>query len=389
MPENGLENYFIIKNNKKMKYGYTTGSCGAAAAKAAAIMLFSGQSIQTVDLMTPKEILLHLRIEDISMAEGEVSCAVRKAAGDDPDVTNGVLVYAKVRKTPEPGIFIDGGIGVGRVTKPGLEQPVGAAAINRVPRQMITEAVRGICEENDYAGGIEVEISIPEGVDIAKKTFNPRLGIEGGISVLGTSGIVEPMSETALVASIEVEIKMRAAQGAVYLVIAPGNYGTKYLGEHFPFDLEKAVKCSNYVGETIDIAHGIGIKGILFVSHIGKFVKVAGGIMNTHSREADCRMELLAAHALASGVDAEQVKQLLNCVTTDDALEVLAKKDQISTVMERIMERIYFYLNHRAYDEMEIGAIVFSNVYGELGRTKNADHLIEKILQEQRNMHDF
>ena len=136
--KNGLEDYYVIKNNKKLRYGYTTGSCAAAAAKAAARMLLTGETVENVDLMTPKGILLHLEILDIHKGEEEVSCAVRKDGGDDPDATHGLLVYAAVRKKKESGVTIDGGRGVGRVTKRGLEQPVGAAAINRTPRAMIT-----------------------------------------------------------------------------------------------------------------------------------------------------------------------------------------------------------------------------------------------------------
>ena len=285
--KNGLENYYIIQNNKKLRYGYTTGSCAAAAAKAASILVLTGHRVKKVDLMTPKKILLHLEILDIQMEGDVVSCAVKKDGGDDPDATHGLLIYAKVKKVKEPGVFIDGGAGVGRVTKKGLEQPIGAAAINRVPRLMIVQAVEEICEEQEYKGGISVTISIPGGEETAKRTFNPRLGIVGGISVLGTSGIVVPMSEAALVASIRLEMEMRHANGAEYLLITPGNYGADFLKDKTALDVENSMKCSNFVGDTLDMAVDMGVKGILFVAHIGKFIKVAGGIMNTHSRNAD------------------------------------------------------------------------------------------------------
>ena len=205
----GLEEYFIIKDNKKMRYGYTTGSCAAGAAGAAARMLLGGKPLSYARLMTPRGIELTLTLLDVFLSEEEVSCAIRKDGGDDPDATTGLLVYASVKKCREPGIHIDGGRGVGRVTQKGLEQPVGAAAINKVPRQMIEQEVEKACDEFSYEGGIQVIISIPGGEEVAKKTFNPRLGIEGGLSVLGTSGIVVPMSEDALIASIRTEMKMR------------------------------------------------------------------------------------------------------------------------------------------------------------------------------------
>ena len=193
--KNGLEGYFVTKGSKKLRYGYTTGSCAAAAAKAATWMLLSQKKIEKIDLLTPRGILLHLMPLDVCFDEQQASCAIRKDGGDDPDATDGLLVYAvvsKCGKTKGEQVFIDGGKGVGRITKPGLEQPVGAAAINRVPRKMITEAVREVCEMCEYTEGIQVCISIPGGEEVAKKTFNPRLGIEGGLSVLGTSGIVVP-----------------------------------------------------------------------------------------------------------------------------------------------------------------------------------------------------
>ena len=203
-----LERY-VVKQNKRLRCGYTTGSCAAAAAKAAAELLLGGENPEQVELLTPKGILLTLTPEDCRRGETWAGCAIRKDGGDDPDATNGILVYARVEQDNGSEILIDGGTGVGRITLPGLEQPVGAAAINRVPRAMIQNAVEEICEAYDYRGGLRVVISVPQGEEIAQKTFNPRLGIQGGISILGTTGIVEPMSETALIKSIEVEMGVR------------------------------------------------------------------------------------------------------------------------------------------------------------------------------------
>ncbi len=378
---NGLEGKCVIKNNRKLALGYTSGSCAAAAAKAAATMLFSGQTVTSIELPTPKGIILHLEILNASFQKDTAICAVKKNSGDDPDVTNGTLVYARVsfgNTGKERIVTIDGGIGVGRITKPGLEQKIGEAAINKVPRQMITEAVLEMMEEYDYYGEIFVEILIPEGVELAKKTFNPRLGIEGGISVLGTSGIVEPMSEEALIASIRVEMKMHRKNGAKYLVISPGNYGTAYLSQNFPIHLEKAVKCSNFLGETIDMAVELEYRGILFVSHIGKFIKAAGGIMNTHSRCADARMEILAANALRAGAPLEVLKNVLVSITTEEGLGILKQAGYLETTMKQIMEKIKFYLNNRAYGNLELACLVFSNELGELGRFGDIEGLLRK-----------
>lgn len=375
----GLEEYYIMKHNKKLRYGYTTGSCAAAAAKAAAGMLFSQREIAEVELLTPKGILLHLLIEDIHMEKGRVSCAVRKDGGDDPDVTHGFLVYAEVskcEKTAEEQIFLDGGVGVGRVTKSGLEQPVGAPAINRVPRQMICREVKEVCGQFGYDGGVRVVISIPEGVEAAKHTFNPRLGIEGGISVLGTSGIVIPMSEAALLSSIRLEMEMKRRNGETCLLLTPGNYGADFLRDHTPIDVERSMKCSNYVGETLDMAVELGFRGVLFVAHIGKFAKVSGGIMNTHSRAADARAELLCAHAIRAGADLETAAALLRTVTTEEAVAILQEKGLTKAVVKEMTEKISFYMKHRTGGAIQTEAVIFSNRFGYLGQTAGAEELL-------------
>lgn len=384
--KNGLEEYYVVRGNKKMRFGYTTGSCAAAAAKGAAQILLGGKLQNAVQLMTPKGILLTLELKDIQTEAEAVTCAVQKDAGDDPDTTNGILVYARVEKTKQPGITLDGGIGVGRVTKPGLSQKVGEAAINPVPRSMILREVTETAETYDYEGGLKVIISVPQGVEIGKKTFNPRLGIIGGISILGTSGIVEPMSEAALVQSIRVEMKQHFLQGEKYLLVTPGNYGADYLKEHMDLPYEKNIKCSNYVGETIDMAIDMGVKGILFIAHIGKFVKVAAGIMNTHSHSADARMEVLASNAIRAGAPLECAKEILDASTTDEALDILNRYHLIEATMREILQRIQFYLNHRSYEQILLGAVVFSNTYGYLGQTADAAELIRKIQSADMQM---
>lgn len=373
---------YVFKNNKKLRMGYTTGSCAAAAARAAASMLLTGKAVPEVKLMTPKGIELDLEVLEAEWTAEEASCAVRKDAGDDPDVTNGLKIYALVRKSEEPGVQIDGGEGVGRVTRPGLEQPVGAAAINKVPRQMIRENVEEICRKFGYEGGLSVTISIPGGEALAVKTFNPRLGIVGGISVLGTSGIVEPMSEEALIETIRIDVRMQLAQGRKYLVLVPGNYGLDYLNEFHPELLKNSVKYSNFLGEAIDAAVEYGAKGILLAGHIGKLVKLAGGIMNTHSRNADSRMEILTAHAAVLGADQETAAALMNCITTDEALEILREKALLEGVMERLLERMEFYVDHRSGHSLEKGILVFSQTMGTLGESRDARKVLERLKEE-------
>lgn len=368
---------------KKLAWGYTTGTCAQAATKAAMQMLFSGADTEQVQVELPggSRHTLNVAEQKISyMNKGDrlpaaVSCAVRKSSGDDPDVTDGILVYSTVERTEHKGVKLKGGEGVGKVTKPGLDQPVGEAAINRVPRQMILKEVEDICAEAGYDGGICVTISIPGGRELAAKTFNPRLGVEGGLSILGTSGIVEPMSEQALLDTIRVDLRVKLAEGRDYLVIAPGNYGQEFLKHEYGIKEDEIVKCSNYIGQTIDMAAELGCKGLALVGHIGKLIKVSGGIMNTHSRWADCRMELMAAAALRAGISGETAYELLECVTTDDALDRFSDEER-RHVMSCIMENIEKYMRYRAPDEMKVGAVVYSNVYGILGKTTWADTIM-------------
>lgn len=381
-----LERY-VYKNQKKMRCGYTTGTCACAAAKAAAYMLLSGREVKEIKVITPMGESLTLPVIDIDIKEDKVICAIKKDSGDDPDVTNGIKIYAQVTYVKEDimrtintdRVIVDGGIGVGRVTKKGLKCAVGEAAINPVPLKMIKEAVAEAAESYSYEGSLKVIISAPKGVDIAKKTFNPNLGITGGISILGTTGIVEPMSEQALIDTIKTEINMHIAQGEKVLLVAPGNYGQDFLLNTLNIELKRSIKCSNYIGNTIDMVCDSGAKAMLLVGHIGKLVKLGAGIMNTHSKVADGRMEVLSACAIRAGADNDTALKILDCITTEAALEILKKSDILEKTMYQLTLRIEDVLQRRSSGKIVIGAIVFSNEYGILGKTPAADKLLELI----------
>ncbi len=336
---------YIQVGTRRMRCGHTTGTCAAAASKASAIALLSGEFPETVEILTPKGILLNLPVECPSLEGGRASCAVRKDGGDDQDATHGTLVFSEVSRAGS-GIAIDGGKGVGKVTRKGLDQPPGNAAINRVPRSMIRESLEDVALTFNYTGGFSVVISVPDGPAIAEKTFNPRLGIVDGISILGTSGIVEPMSERALVESIKKEMDVHAAAGEKVLVVVPGNYGKEFSDSIPGITDGMCVKCSNFVGEMLDHAVALGTDVVL-ISNIGKIVKVAGGIMNTHSRNADCRMEIIAASAALSGADLDTVRSVLGCISTDDALSFLKGPGLMERTCSLLMDKIQFYMNHR------------------------------------------
>ena len=371
---------YVVKQGKKLRLGYTTGSCAAAAAKAAAILLLSGKAPNQISLLTPKGIRLDLPVLEAKWEDSKASCAIRKDSGDDPDVTHESLIFAEVSLI-ETGLEIDSGFGVGRVTKPGLDQPVGAAAINSKPRAMISEAVREVCQLLDYNGGMKIIISVPEGERLAKKTFNPRLGIVGGISILGTTGIVEPMSEEALVETIRTELKVRRAAGKDYVLLTPGNYGSDYIRDGLGIDPDTAVQTSNFIGDSLEICKELGFKGAVLVGHIGKLVKIGGGMLNTHSKYGDCRMEILAANAAACGLSSEKTEEILNCVACDEVLRILQESNLQDTALQRLSERIGWHLAQKAGEDFEIGALLFSKEYGLLGKTRNATDLLKKITE--------
>lgn len=371
---------YVYVNNKKLRRGHTTGTCAAAASRGAAEAILTGKDVTHVPIRTPKGISLDLPTEDLSFDKVHGRCAVRKDGGDDIDATHGTLVYADVTLI-DSGIEIDGGFGVGRVTRKGLDQPPGNAAINRVPRSMITEALQDLAASLGYTGGFSVVISVPEGLTIAQKTFNPRLGIEGGISILGTSGIVEPMSETAIVDTIRTEMRMKAAGGSRTLLIVPGNYGKDFSAEIGGLDSESAVKCSNFVGEMLDCACELGTD-IVLVSNLGKIVKVAGGIMNTHSRNADSRMEILASNSAVVGADIDTVRRIMGCISTDDALDIIQEAGLMDKVSKILLEKIEYYMNHRTGGAIRTSAVIFSSKYGLLGKTSLADEMISEIAKE-------
>ncbi len=392
-----MEQDVVVSQGKLMRRGYTTGSCAAAASKAAAVMLLSGEETDTIKLDTPKGITLTLDVLDILRGPGFARCAIRKDSGDDPDDTNGTLIYATVSSLhagiPEEELVMQprtasveqlddrveiwGGIGVGKVTKPGLSCKVGGPAINPVPRKMITQEVLAAMKQYDYEKPLRVVISIPDGPAIAPKTFNPRLGIEGGISVLGTSGIVEPMSDRALIDTMYTEMDSRKANGYKDLLVFFGNYGADFTRDEMKIDIRTAVTCSNFVGELLDYAVLQGFESVLIIGHSGKLIKLAQGVMNTHSKYADCRSEFLALQAMFHGASPAVGKEIYQALTTDEMTKILKREGLFEAVMEEAARKIDFYMQKRVHGKLKTGAILFSNVYGILGETAGAEELLK------------
>ena len=399
--KNPTKSFFLRKESSEPEIGFTTGTCAQAASVAAAKMLLTGEIVPYVILTTPKGIKVCIEIENQEFSPEAASCSVQKFSGSDPDVTNGIKIFSTVRKVAcelgESGIKIEGGAGVGRVTLPGLDQKVGEAAINRVPRKMIFDGVSAEIEKakknaenpkNFQNFSLEVEISVPGGEEIAKQTFNPKLGIVGGISILGTSGIVEPMSEQAILDTIQVEMNVRKAQGFEILSLVPGNYGSDFLQKEYGFSPETAVHCSNFVYDAVQMAVKTGFKKLFFCGHIGKLIKVAGGIKNTHSKYGDHRMEILceiAEQFIPETRFSSIKKELLACISTEQAIHVLDSVDSESTadsadssdseknahktrdrIMQEAARRIQKNMIEWAGGEIEAEVLIFTNEQGLL-----------------------
>jgi cobalt-precorrin-5B (C1)-methyltransferase len=345
---------FVIKDGKSLRCGYTTGSCAAAAAKAAAVMLESGERINYVEIDTPANVRLKLEVYNAIITREYASCSIVKDAGDDPDNTDGIEIFARVSKRNDEKIVIDGGEGIGRITRKGLFGEVGEAAINPVPRQMIEREVRQINK-----CGYDILIYAPQGEIIGKKTFNSYIGIEGGISIIGTKGIVYPMSEEALLKTIYMEVDMLEQKyGNDHIVLVPGNYGEKIsqsLGIKEPI-----VKVSNFLGDSLLYVYNKGYKSITLIGHIGKFAKLSIGVFNTHSKVCDCRMEAFIYYLSLMGAPMNLLEKVNNAITAEEGLNICIEEGygQVLKQMEKGAEdRIRRYLKDDGYS---IKVIIYS-----------------------------
>jgi cobalt-precorrin-5B (C1)-methyltransferase len=388
----------------ELRSGFTTGTCAAVAAKAAAAMLLTGNHLQHMKLMTPKGTEADLPLFHVVIKNQEAECAVQKDAGDDPDVTDKALVFASVQyfdgdeaeaiKTcyryggEEDGIsplFLTVGEGIGWVTKPGLSCPVGMPAINPVPRTMIFQGVEEARREAGFEGPLKISISMPEGRKLAEKTFNSKLGIEGGLSVLGTTGIVKPMSEDALTATIRLELHMKAVAGDKRVILTPGNYGEAFIKETLSLSMTEGVTCSNFIGEAFGMAGEEGFENILFAGHIGKLIKVAGGVYNTHSKYGDRRMEILWDCVSAVTKDQAELKNtILNANTMEEAAGILKNHGILKPAMEEAVHRIQKYATLWS-GGICVEVVTFSTANGILGMSQGAEDLIGLFAKEANN----
>lgn len=435
----------VIQGQKKLKKGHTTGSCAAASSKAALQMILTSEEVSSIVIDTPKGVRLKLPVHKLGLdSNGEltamepefsedgnlksVSCSVVKDAGDDPDVTDKLNIISKVTLSMDAAesvkmkyvqkpyeyiiesqgkdikVNIIGGSGVGLVTRKGLSCDVGKSAINPVPRSMIIKEIKAVIDKEKpqvCPAVIWVEIQAQNGEQTALKTFNPKLGIIGGISILGTSGIVEPMSEKALIDTIKVEIN-QFAQLNIYegmeretvkpMLVCPGNYGQDFAKNELGLDLDRGVKCSNYIGETLDYSCYLKIPKILLVGHGGKLIKVAAGVMNTHSSAADARQEIIASHSAVQGAGVETLKNIMKAISIEEMVDIMIRHDASEGQMgitgsgnfsqrtfESIEKKIREHIDHRTRKQVQVEYIIFTKAHGILIQSSGARDMISQL----------
>lgn len=361
---------YVLHKGKKLKYGFTTGSAAAAATKVACLLLSNKEAKNSITIKTPNNESLTIKVHTTYVYKNDYATAsVIKDGGDDADVTSGLEICAKVTRKDEPGLLIKGGEGVGIVTKKGLPIEVGKSAINPVPLMMIEQSVKEVFNTSKH--GFIVEIFVPKGKEIAKKTLNYKLGIEDGISILGSTGIVKPMSEEAFKDSLAVELKaMTIQQKEEDIVFTFGNFGQSFATKNLGFSKSNIIIISNFVGFMLERACEFGIKKIYFVGNIGKIVKVAGGIFHTHSRVSDARLEIMAANALEGGEDIEVVREVLTANTTEEAVELIKSPEPFNIMAKKVQEKCEAHVRRSGY-ELEVAVLIYSNKYSELSRTNN------------------
>lgn len=348
-------------NTQDMKGGYTTGSCATAGMKASLLALLEGEVVNQVQVLNPRGEMITVPIKDVVViSPTEARATVVKDGGDDPDITHGHDVVTTVCLGGDVGLRFHAGIGVGTVTKPGLSIPVGEPAINKGPRTMM-----GYVYDDLASGkGVDVTVSVPDGEMLAKKTLNPTLGVVGGISIIGTTGIVKPMSEEGFKNSLVPQLEVMHANGVKTAILVPGRIGQELSEKLFGVTPDKMAETSNFIGFMLEQAVRIGFKRILIIGHIGKVIKLASGSFHTHNRMSDGRMETIVAFAALEGASQAVCEELYACQTTEAVMPIL-EREGLTGVYQRVVDRASLRCERYIGGEARVG-IIITTLSGEI-----------------------
>ena len=367
---------------KQLKGGYTTGACLAAGAKAGAMIMQGEDPGDRVDIVALDGTPLQIPIASVELLAHGVKVEIIKDAGDDPDITNGTSVFitfsflTQEQLQPVYGqsilykqILFEAGQGIGHVTKPGLSLAVGEPAINPGPRQLVYNSIKDIIGDKACL----VRVDIPAGTELATKTLNPVLGIEGGISVIGTTGVLRPMSEEAFKNSLVPQIEVAKAAGFTTQIFVPGKIGER-IATSWGLPTEAMVQTSNFIGFMLEAGADHGLERILLFGHIGKLAKVAAGVFHTHNRVGDARLEVLAAYSAAKGMPAEGVQRILQAVTTEEALPVIEEYG-LQSVYQVIAARASYRAERLLFNRLQVGTVLVTLQGKLLGMDEKAKEI--------------
>lgn len=358
------------RNPRGQREGYTTGACAAAGAQAACRLLERDERPETVAVRSPLGFDIVIPINRLSYSAGQATAGVIKDGGDDPDVTHGAEVLVTVRRAPEPGIHIRGGPGVGTITQPGLELPPGSPAINPVPRRLIVEGVAVVLGTERPEPGVEVTVAIPGGEELARKTLNERIGIVGGLSILGTTGVVRPMSTASWRASVVQAIDVAAANSIRHIVLTTGGRSERFVQRLYPeLPAMAFVQMGIFTGDALKRAVERGVSRVTLCGMIGKMAKLASGQLQTHVAGGQVKLDFLAELAREAGAAPELVAAIARANTARH-VETLVDAASAPVVYEHLAHKVAGVCHAFVAGQLDVEAILVNFDGGVLARAR-------------------
>ena len=347
------------KSKGKLRTGFTTGTCATAASKAGILAIINQQSLNSVDVILPKRDKINIQINSCNFSKDNAQCSVIKDGGDDPDVTHGAEIFVDVELTDKIGeIEIDGGEGVGRVTKPGLGLEIGSAAINPTPKKMIIENVKEVGSELLEKNGIKVTVSVPKGKELGTKTDNPRIGIMGGISILGTSGIVIPYSTASFAAAIRQQIAVVSSMNDDSVVLTTGGRSEDFARKIIELPDHSFVQMGDFSGYTIKQCARQGLKKAYVAGFIGKLAKMAAGVKQTHVKGGKVDMKFLSELAKRCDANSETIGKILGANTARNVQEIIME-DKINGFFDEITKETWNQMRQHSEEKIPVEVILF------------------------------